>query len=204
MDIEITFINKSSDKNNSEVVIFQKNVATSFEETAVAWKVIKNSGLNDTHKFLYSNHFDVSIVDSSGNHSNLQPAETGQKWDVVGASSGYALQLDSENTTNDDEVEVNNSLPTGSIDAEIYKNGDLLATKTSVSPGQKAVFEFKPTIYVGVASDVEEGKVMPSAVLAKANQELSLYGIKTANLVMTGGGTGPNATPFQFELEPTS
>lgn len=204
MDIEITFINQSADANNSEVVIFQKNVATNFEEIAVAWRVIKNCGLNWTHKFAYPMNFYVGAADSYGNCSDLVLAQNGQKWDVVYSTSGDVLQLDAEGASSLTEVEVKNTLSTGSVDAQIYKDGKLLATKTGVSPQQKAVFEFKPTIWVGVVSQVEEGDIMNSAILSDINTEISLLGITTANLIMTGGGTGPNATPFQFTLEPTS
>jgi hypothetical protein len=34
-----------------------------------------------------------------------------------------------------------------------------------------------------------------------ADTELSLYGISSADIVMTGGGPGPNSTPFQFTLQ---
>ena len=49
MDIKLNFINLSNDVNNSQVVIFQKNVSTDFDELAVAWKVISNCGRGDNH-----------------------------------------------------------------------------------------------------------------------------------------------------------
>lgn len=204
MDIDITFINNSDDMNNSEVVIFQKNVATNFEEIAIAWQVIQNCGRNWTHEFTYPMDFYVAAADSYNNISDKQAAVNGQKWDVVYSTSGDVLQLDTTPASSTSEVEVKNTLTTGSVDAQIYKSGKLLASKTGVSPQQKAVFEFKPTIWVGVVSQVEEGDVMNSAILSDINTEISLLGITSANLIMTGGGTGPNATPFQFTLVPTS
>ena len=52
-DINITFINQSSDSNNSQVVIFQQNVPSSFDETAVAWRVIHGveTGYRETFPF---------------------------------------------------------------------------------------------------------------------------------------------------------
>jgi hypothetical protein len=204
MDIEITFINNSNDSNNSDVVIFQKNVATNFDSTAIAWKVIKNCGRNWTHQFTYPMNFQVAASDSYGNISDQQDAVNGQKWDVIRSNSGDVLNLDSESASSQNEVEVKNTLPTSSIDARIYKAGSLLASKTGVSPSEKAVFEFKPYIYVGVNAQVEEGEVINSAILSDINQKFSLLGLTTANLVMTGGGTGANATPFKFDLIPTS
>jgi hypothetical protein len=40
-----------------------------------------------------------------------------------------------------------------------------------------------------------------SAVVSNINTELSLLGIKSADIVMTGGGPGASATPFAFSLE---
>jgi hypothetical protein len=94
-----------------------------------------------------------------------------------------------------------NALELGAVDANVYKCGRLLASKTGVAPGQKATFQFRPTIWIGVASQVEQGEVMNSAILSQINTELSLFGIKNADVVMTGGGPGPNSTPFKFTLE---
>jgi len=204
MDIEITFINQSYDENNSNVVIFQKNVATNFEEIAVAWRVIENCGRNWTHKFKYPMNFTVGAQDSWGNISDLQPAINGQKWNIVRSTSGDVLSLDSNPASSLNEVEVKNCLAVGAIDAQIYKDGKLLATKTGVSPQQKAVFEFKPTIWAGVVSEIEEGDIMNSAILSDINTEISLLGITKANLIMTGGGVGSSATPFKFTLVPTA
>lgn len=204
MDIEITFINNSDDMNNSEIVIFQKNVATNFEETAIAWKVIKNCGRNWSHKFKYPMNFDVAAADSYGNVSDQKLAVNGQKWDVVRSSSGDILQLDTESGSSQTEVEVKNCLPTSSIDAQIYKDGNLLAAKTGISPGEKAVFEFEPYIYVGVNAQVNQSEIINSSILSDINQKFSLLGLTSANLIMTGGGIGPNATPFKFDLIPTS
>jgi hypothetical protein len=56
-------------------------------------------------------------------------------------------------------------------------------------------------LFIGVVSQVEEGEVMNSAILSDINTELSLLGIQSADIVMTGGGAGPQATPFEFTLE---
>ncbi len=51
MDVKLNFVNRSNDVSNSSVVIFQKNVATDFDKTTVAWKVIENCGIGDHHPF---------------------------------------------------------------------------------------------------------------------------------------------------------
>ena len=42
---------------------------------------------------------------------------------------------------------------------------------------------------------------MNSAIISNINTEISLLGIVSADIVMTGGGSGPNATAFVFTLE---
>ncbi|MBL4605805.1 MAG: hypothetical protein JKY02_09160 [Flavobacteriaceae bacterium] len=203
MEIEITFINNSNDKSNSNIVIFQKNIATNFESTAIAWKVIKNCGRNWSHSFTYPMHFEVASADAFGNVSDQRTAYNGQKWSVVSSNSGEILQLDSAPTTRQNEIEVRNKIGNGAIDAQIYKDGKLLATKTAISSGEKAKFEFKPEIHVGVTSQVKEGDIMSSAVINEIDHKFSLLGITKANLIMTGGGSnGKDATPFKFELVP--
>src|SRR2546429_5481525 len=48
--VQLNFVNQSNDANNSQIVIFQKNVASDFEELAVAWRVIKYCGQGDNHR----------------------------------------------------------------------------------------------------------------------------------------------------------
>jgi len=52
--ITLNLINNSNDQNNTRYVIFQKNVATSYQETTtMAWRVIKNLGMGDNHPFTF-------------------------------------------------------------------------------------------------------------------------------------------------------
>lgn len=199
-DIKLNFINRSNDTNNSQVVIFQKNAAAGFDETAIAWKVIQNCGQGDNHPFTYPMEMAAGASDSYGNYTPQLPAQNGQSFRMTLTASGDTLGC-AGSGCNPHEVEVQNDLPQGAINANIYKDGKLLACTTPVVPGQKAVFEFKPTIWIGAASQIEEGEVMDSAILSSINTEISLLGIASADIVMTGGGPGPNSTAYQFNLE---
>jgi hypothetical protein len=199
-DIKLNFINQSNDQNNSRVVIFQKNVATNFDELAVAWQVIQNCGQGWNHPFNYPMANYVGTSDSWGNHSPQILAEQGQQFSMEQASSGNILQLHGA-SSNPAEIEILNSLQMGAINANIFKDGKLLATKTSIAPQQKAVFQFKPTIWIGVASEISEGAIINSAIISNINTEISLLGMASADIVMTGGGPGEGSTPFQFTLQ---
>lgn len=199
--ISLNFINRSNDTNNSSVVIFQQNLAEDFNELAVAWIVIKNCGRLDNHPFVYPLNFMVSASDSYGNYTPRLVAYDGQTFDMIRTNSGDILQLSSTPATSATEVEVRNNLIQGAINANCYRDGKLIAVKSGLAPGQKASFEFQPRLYIGVVSQIEQGDVLNSAIISQINSEINLFGIISADIVMTGGGPGKSATPFNFTLE---
>lgn len=199
--IKLNFVNKSADTNNSSIVIFQQNVAEDFGEIAIAWKVIENCGRLDNHPFTYPMQFQVSSSDSYGNFTPQLTASNGNAFDMIKDTSGDILKQSSTSATSANEVEVRNNLASGAINANCYRDGKLLAAKTGLAPGQKAVFEFQPKIYIGVVSQIEEGDVMNSAIISQINSEINLFGITSADIVMSGGGPGKNSEPFNFTLE---
>lgn len=199
-EIKLNLINRSNDQNNSEIVIFQKNVATDFNEMVIAWQVINNLGPGWHHTINYPASIAVAAADQEGNESPQIPAHDGQQWRVVQTAHGHDIVM-GDRATMPTEVEILNTLPQGAIDARVYKGGKLFAVQNHVAPQQKAVFQFKPTIFIGVVSEVEEGQEMDSAIVSDVNTEISLFGIRSADIVMTGGGSGADATAFAFHLE---
>lgn len=199
--VRLNLINHSNDTNNSHFVIFSKNEADSFADTAIAWQVISNLGHEDYHPFNYPLTVTVAASDSYGNYTPQMQAYPGDAFAMTKDSSGDVLTKLSAPATAPDEYELHNQLRTGAIDALVYRDGKLFASKTSLAPGQKAVFSFKPTIFIGAASEIVEEEVMNSAIISDFNTELSLLGIAAADIVIRGGGSGAEATPFSFALE---
>ncbi len=199
MDIKLNLINESNDTNNSQVVIFQKNQAANSEELVVAWKVIQNMGKGDFHPFNYALETQISASDSFGNFLPAAGARNGQLFRVMLSSSGQVLG-EAGAASAGAQIQLRNDLQAGAVNAHLYRGGKLLATKTSVSPRQMAAFAFKSAIWIGVVAQVEEGQVMNSAIISTVNTELSLLGISAADIVLTGGGSGPGATPYVFTL----
>lgn len=198
--IALRLINNSDDRNNSSVLVFQKNVATNFEEIAVAWQVIKNLGTGWIHPFQYDLDLGVSASDSWGNFVPQMDSADGQLWTVSKDGSGDQLRPTGP-ANSASEVQVLNGLDRGAIDACIYRSGTLLSKKTGVAPGQKAVFVFKPTIWIGVVSQVQQGQILDSAILSNINTQLTLTNIASADIVMSGGGPGQSSRPFSFALQ---
>ncbi|WP_343694301.1 hypothetical protein [Flavobacterium sp.] len=200
-DIKLNFINKSEVLNNKSVVIFQKNAAENFEENTVAWKVIKNLARFESHPFVLPLNFEVAGQDSYGNYSTRLTTRIGEAYEIV---PDYSLSLHTRYSglsVNNTQVEISNKLPHGVLNVYCYKGGKIVATKNNLASGQKAAFKFHPRIYIGVVSQVMEGGIMNSAILSQVNTEINLLGISEADIIMTGGGLGEDAEPFNFTLE---
>jgi hypothetical protein len=198
MDIKLNFINNSSDANNSQIVIFAKNVAADARDAAVAWKLIENCGPRDNHAFVYPVATTIAGSDRWGNYAPMLQASAGQRFSMEPDPEGDMLKPSGQ-AGHPAEIEVFNAFPDGTIGAGIYKNYKLYAY-ADAAPGEKATFQFKPTIWIGVVSELEEGEVMGPAIVSSINTEFSLLGVASADIVMTGGGAGQSATPFVFTL----
>lgn len=199
-NIQLNFINNSNDVNNSDILIYQRNETNTLQQIVVAWMVIQNCGQGDNHPFTFPMELFLSASDSYGNYTPQHLAANSQRWAMNLTPSGDQLIFkDSNGPLN--EIQVLNELQTGAINANIYRDGKLLAVKTNVVPGQLVDFSFKPTIYIGVATEVEQGQILNSAILSEINTEISLMGIKSADIVMTGGGGGSTSTPYSFNLQ---
>ena len=200
MLVPLKFINRSQSTDTPEILIFQKNVATDINESVVAWKVIQYCGVGSYHPFFYSTELEVGIADDYGNFSRHLKASNGSVFNVTQAVSGR--QISNVNTTpGGSHICIKNSLLRGAVTVNIYLNQQLLASKTCVAPGQKALFAFEPTLWIGVMSQLVQGTLVDSAIISDINTEISLLGVASASIVLTGGGPGPDALPYTFTLE---
>lgn len=198
--VKLRLFNYSWDVTDSDIIIFQKNVVETLEEIAFAWRVIKRLGFQCSHSFTYSHEFEVGVRDAWGNDTPNFLAAPGQRWEMLRDYSGNELRLSHCPATSYRETEIYNSLDEGSITARIYRDGLLVTEKANVSPGMKAVFRFEPRIYIGIASQVDEGDVVDAAVLSDVNTSINLSGLRSADIIMSGRGQGPEATRLSFAL----
>lgn len=201
MDIKLRFVNQSHDGNKSEVVIYQKNLLTSMASLAMAWKVIRFCGRDCYHPFAYPAGFEVCVADGYGNFSPRVPAESGQMLALESTPSGSRRLRRAGPASASNELDVLNDLDQGAVNVCVFRDGRMVGSKTAVTPGQKAVFQYQPVLWIGVASQIAQGAAISSAVMSSANTELSLLGIVSADIVMSGGGPGEGSTPYEFNLE---
>ncbi len=142
----------------------------------------------------------MSASDSWGNQVAPKATDNGVLWRVVRDCSGDQLQQVGPASA-PTEVQILNGLNQGAVSTNIYRSGTLLAKKTGVAPQQMGAFAFKPIIYIGVASQVEQGDVLDAGILSSINTALDLTGLASADVVMMGGGPGRNSQAFTFTLQ---
>jgi hypothetical protein len=200
MQVMLNFINRSEAGRHPNVLIFQRNATDDTNISAVAWKVIRNCGKGCTHPFVYSTEFEIGLGDEFGNYSPRLRAERGSLFAVLPCAVGRHLTRRGA-AGNCRHIVLKNELPRGAVNANIYVSGRLMATKTSVAPGQNAVFEFRPTLSIGIAPQVEEGQTVAAAAIDTALTELPLFGLAGADIVMSGSGKESRTAQHEFTLE---
>ncbi len=191
MGIELNFVNNSG--GSPEIVVFQKNTAT-------ALKVIKDLEPGHSRVFTFPTELKIDLSDEEDTFAPEMPIEIGQMVHVSMNESDDVLirKLDAPKPG---DIEVVNDLKNFSINAAISLSGKVLDLKEIIAPGQKAVFQFKPVMVVGIAQNAEIGNALSDDVLPKINCEFPLSGIASADIVMTGGGGGSGAGKYEFRLE---
>ncbi len=75
----------------------------------------------------------------------------------------------------------------GGIKVSLFKDGRVIMTKNIVAYGQKATFQLHPKLYWGLASEIQEGKLLSSAVLDSDHfYEQNLEGVTEVTLGLYG------------------
>lgn len=195
--IEFKFINRSNVRDNLNVVIFQKMDPSDDNDVVIAWKVIKDSVQGDYHPFTHDHLLAVAASDSSGNLTEPHVTLPGSCCEIVNHPNGNIIKQSADTVTDSTAVDVYNRLDKGSMSVNLYRGGKLLAQKNRVEPGQKVSFCFRPSYFIGVAENIEEGQIIAPAMLAKIKEQIYIDDIVHADLVMKGGGS----SPFKFEFE---
>ena len=200
MQVRLNFINRTVNGNKASILIFQDSALAQPMLSTVAWKVIRHCGKDCNHPFFYSQEFEIALGDSFGNYSPRMPAPRGSQFAASACVVGRHLQLRGD-AGNNRQIAMRNELARGAVSANIYTGGRLLASRTGIAPGQRAVFEFKPALSIGVVNGIDEGQLFDPGAIDGALTELPLSGLASADIVMTGGGAGDTATRYEFRLE---
>ncbi len=200
MDIRLNFINRSNDTHNTQVLFYSENLPPAEAGPASAWKVIRNCGPGSNHPFTLPAASQIGYLDSDGNYTPRLPAEPGQSFAATFTNAGDTIQMTGP-ATNPQAIELINTLPTGAITAQIYKDGRLYSGGAVIHPGARVAFVLEPRLWIGTFSQMTPADSPVPISVAQDNSEISLLGITSADIVMTGSGPGDEASPFQFTLQ---
>lgn len=200
MDVRLNFINHADDPNHSQLLIFGRNPETSLDEIAAAWTVIADFRPSMTYAVLYPADTGISVQDGFGNFTPMLPAAPGQHFRVAESEDGLIVEQ-AVAAGPPDQITLANQLRQGAVHVGLYKDKRLYLAERNLLPEQTAAFRLRPTIWVGVASQSPLDAGSNSAILSSVATEISLLGVASADIVMTGGGTGANAGPLAFTLE---
>lgn len=198
MDTKLNFLNLCDTLPTPSVLLFQHGSGGA-GELAVAWKVIRNCGPGWRHPFVFSSAPTLDLSDAFGNHLAPLAAPNGSAFELRPLTCGRQLGR-AAGAGHSDEISVRNGMPRGAYHANLYSAGLLLAAKSGLAPGTKAVFKFQPSLWIGVVEQAREGAVLAPAEVCPDSVEMSLRGLASADLVMRDAEDedGPG---YRFTLE---
>ena len=89
----------------------------------------------------------------------------GKRYTVSKNDAGIVIEAKG-NASNSRSIDVNNNTNlSGGISVSFYKDGKLMLKKKIEKYGQKETFVLRPKLYWGIASEIQEGELINSAVL---------------------------------------
>lgn len=217
MKISITLVNKTNTTMNTRFVIFPKNIAENRDNLKPAWKVFGELDQGGSVVCSIPTHMYVgSRKCSSSAHARIcatiEPvsAKTGSLYGImVNQMEACVKKVGYASARN--EIQVRNDVRDEVVNADLYlSEKDSLpewsaglpvpAASTRLESGETGAFELEPTIFIGVSWTAREGDILEDNELFHLT-EIPLLGIKSADVIATGGGKDYADTPIHFGLE---
>lgn len=203
--VVLTLQNGRLDGVASQVVLFKRNSAAAAEDVVVAWKVIRcPAGAHARVVVPFAQQ--IGVYDPRGAHAGVDDAHAGDVFNIapgaidaagqaaapvlgrvagLAADSGAAAKQALLSSLGPNMVGVRNATPDRALDVVLYKDGRPLCRHNALAPGAAAQFEVLPYLHVAVCQGLVEGAPVDAATLAAATR-ISLLGLKSADLVLTG------------------
>jgi len=190
-------------RNLPQVFIFACNESPSFDviNDGVAWKVLKDIGRESLSKFRYRSSYCIRASwDNGENYTATLQAEIGFQYLVKKNNTGYVLEKNGLSTDQGAIEILNNINVKGGILAQLCNDGRVIMGKKIVAYNQQASFRPSEKIYWGLASEINEGKGIKSAVLNSKNFfEVNLKGL--SDIWVSLNGNAKNGYYFQIEKQ---
>jgi len=203
-NVTITYINKSMNKDLPEIFLFIKNEVPTFDclKEGIAWKVIKDVGRESSCQFTFPIETEVCASwDKDTCFTKKLSSAIGSKYSVFKDDTGITIMPDGS-AGDDKSIDVCNDVHVeNGLSVNLYKDGRIMVSKQIVGYGQKATFVLHPRLYWGIASEIQEGDRLSSAVL-DSNQffEQNLEGASNVTIALYGNAEDG----YQFKIESQS
>jgi hypothetical protein len=167
-EIKITYTNKSMNKDLPTVFVFTKNETPTFDtlKEGIVWRTLPNIGRGSSSSFIFPIETEVGATWNDGMNKTKKLLSTiGKRYTVSKNDAGIVLEAKG-NASNSRSIDVNNNTNlSGGISVSFYKDGKLMLKKKIEKYGQKETFVLRPKLYWGIASQIQEGELINSAVL---------------------------------------
>ncbi|MFB8787305.1 MAG: hypothetical protein U7123_00240 [Potamolinea sp.] len=199
-DIQILYVNKSNDQDNPSILVFQKPTESNFAAESTAWQVIDSIGYNCWHKFTYTLDTEVQVLWDNGNSGTFPIAtKNGKNYSLKQSNGGFTLE-ESGNSGASDEFDVTNKVSVkDGVCVVASKDGKAILKKQAIAKNQKAEFVFHPKLYFGLSSEYQVGDIVDSAVMSDDFKDISLEGLQSLTVTLTGNATNG----YAFEVSDT-
>ncbi|KAF0249390.1 MAG: hypothetical protein FD167_1214 [bacterium] len=199
---QLKVINLSDSPRPQSIIFFQKNCAnTNKDNSIIAWQVINQLSYDHYCEIDFSNKLFASVSDYYGNHKPQIKLQPGHLYKITRETNQTSF-VESGLGSHPLEIQVENTLNQGSYNVNIFRSNKLLSRYSSLIPQERAFFQFKYIIWVGILPRVKEGDTLLISDIEMKTifQQFYLIGVKKAELILVGGGIGPESTPFKFHL----
>jgi len=188
-DVQITYVNNSVNYDQPTVFVFTKNMTPTFDVMAdgIAWRIMPNIGKGSSSCFIYPIEIGLQAMWGGYNTTQMISAQIGERYTVSEDSTGIVLQPGGS-ASQPTAIEIESMVQvSGGIRAQICKDGQVLMHKDIVAYGQRAAFILHPKLYWGVASEIQEGQPISSAVLNSDHFfEQDIEGVTKATVTLIG------------------
>lgn len=191
--IRLRVINNSSN-NDLNVLLFQKNQAVDFATSAVAWTVLSNLDISQNRTVIFGSELRMGYkkIDTLSETIVCTPGQQ------IIANEDFTMGYNgSSDNVNEIEI-ISNVFTLAAITGRLHRSNRLLMQSDLLDNGSIGYFGIRPTLWIGVVTGVNQGDIIGEEILTQINTELSLLGIASADIVISGG---TEATPYNFTLQ---
>lgn len=202
-NVKIRYVNHSLNLDTPSVFLFMKSETPNFDlyTNGVAWRTIDRVGRGSSCSFTYPLETMVAASWNGGSCTTATiPSEVGKRYCVEEDATGIVIDQDKNQAAgNNRSIDVANKIhvPDG-VSVDLYKDGKRIMTKKIVAYDQKATFVLHPKLYWGMASEIQEGELISSAVIdSDSFFELDLEGLSE----VTVGLYGDAEEGYQFRVD---